>query len=268
MSEIGDNFQTGAQTRAAPMRFIAEAARATGMDFDFLVRTAARESNFDTQARARTSSAAGLFQFIEQTWFAMMARHGEKHGAGDLSKAIAQRPDGRFEVADPTQRDAILDLRFDAALSSRLAAELAGENAAILRDGLGREPTRGELYAAHFLGARGAVELIGAAERDPGVRADALFPAAAEANRAIFYDGARARSASQVLDRLTRHESGATAALKTTGEAPLAAHTPRSAAHSGGAGLVARPLAGAVLSPALVEILASLDTPGGRKDEA
>ena len=51
---------------------IRQAARETGADFEYLAQTAARESNFDPQAQARTSSAAGMFQFIEQTWLGMM----------------------------------------------------------------------------------------------------------------------------------------------------------------------------------------------------
>ncbi|MEO1040394.1 MAG: transglycosylase SLT domain-containing protein [Pseudomonadota bacterium] len=260
---ISSQASSAAGSAGSPVRFIAEAARATGVDFDFLMRTAARESNFDPDARARTSSASGMFQFIEQTWLAMMSRHGEKHGVADLSKAIDQRSDGRFQVTDPAKRDAILDLRFDAGLSSRLAGELANENAASLRTALGREPTRGELYAAHFLGASGAAELIQAAQSQPGLRADTLFPAAAEANRPIFYEQGRARSVQEVLDRLVQLEEGApprplegnvTAPAAPTHAAPF--QTP-----------VRGPVTGGVLSPALVEILASLDVPGGRKDE-
>ncbi|MCX2722320.1 transglycosylase SLT domain-containing protein [Roseibium salinum] len=41
------------------------ASSSTGTSFDYLVKTAARESAFNPTAKARTSSATGLFQFIE-----------------------------------------------------------------------------------------------------------------------------------------------------------------------------------------------------------
>ena len=54
---------------------------------------------------------------------------------------------------------------------------------------LGRDPTEGELYIAHFLGATGASRLIGFADTNPNIRAAAVFPGAARANSTIFYDG-------------------------------------------------------------------------------
>jgi len=42
-------------------RTLRQAAQETGTDFNFLLRTAARESNFDVRAEASTSSASGLF---------------------------------------------------------------------------------------------------------------------------------------------------------------------------------------------------------------
>ncbi|MEG0819994.1 MAG: transglycosylase SLT domain-containing protein, partial [Brevundimonas sp.] len=49
---------------------IRRASSTTGVDFDFLMKTARRESAMNPSARAGTSSASGLFQFIEQTWLA------------------------------------------------------------------------------------------------------------------------------------------------------------------------------------------------------
>ncbi|HLV85239.1 MAG TPA: transglycosylase SLT domain-containing protein [Devosia sp.] len=39
-----------------------------GVDFDYLLQTAMRESSLNPQAKAQTSSAVGLFQFLESTW--------------------------------------------------------------------------------------------------------------------------------------------------------------------------------------------------------
>ncbi|WBQ14466.1 hypothetical protein L2D00_07255 [Hyphomonadaceae bacterium BL14] len=265
----------------SPRRLIADAARETGASFDFLVRTAQRESNFDPQARARTSSAAGLFQFIEQTWLGMVSRHGAKHGYGELAGAVTRDAQGRFQVSDPAQRDAILNLRFDARAASVMAGELAAENASILRSATGREPTEGELYAAHFLGAQGAARLIAHTADNPAQRADQLFPAAAAANRPIFFDQGRPRSVSEVLARLTGETSGsveappawrASARAERPSPAPAEPHSAVARAASalgvgetgsrgGMGGLAAMGRTGSVLTPALVELLASLDAP-------
>lgn len=253
----------------SPSQLLQSAADATGADFDYLVQTAARESNFDPSAQARTSSAAGMFQFIEQTWFAMMSRHGERHGQSDLASQIAQNADGQFTVANPQARQEILDLRFDARFSSLMAGELAAENGAILQQATGREPTGGELYAAHFLGAGNAARLIQAAEAQPAGRADELFPAAARANRPIFYENGRPRSVSEVLSSLTGQNGAAVVPPETLVSGPAPDREALSSAarfHASSAHMPGRPVA--VLSPGVIEILASLDAPRSRSDRS
>jgi len=173
---------------------IRRAADATGVDFTLLVETARRESAFNPNARAGTSSATGLFQFIDSTWLDMVRRHGAQHGLGQQAAALQRG-------ADAETRREILALRSDPELSARMAGELARENAAALESRLGRTPSAGELYAAHVMGSGGAARLIEAAAN--GVSdASQLFPREAAANRGIFYANGAARSAQQVLDRL------------------------------------------------------------------
>jgi len=70
---------------------------------------------------------------------------------------------------------------------------------------IGRQPSNGELYIAHFLGADGASKLINGAAAQPNASAAAMFPSAAAANHSIFYDpSGRARSISDVYAKLTR----------------------------------------------------------------
>lgn len=174
--------------RADVMSALRTASASTGVSFDFLVKTAQRESNFDPNAKAGTSSATGLFQFTEATWLNMLERYGARHGAS---------PDG-------LTRQQQLDLRKDARLSSVMAGELAGENAKILQKKLGRPATQAELYTAHFMGPSDAARLVQAARADrPGAASD-LFPSAALANENVFRnkDGARLTSA-QLYAKLT-----------------------------------------------------------------
>jgi len=174
---------------------IARAAQRTGVDFDYLLAQARLESGLDPNAKAGTSSATGLYQFIDSTWLRTLDRHGAKHGMDWADAAIG--PNGR--VADRATRDHLLALRYDADASSLMAAELTRENADGLRTSLGREPEPAELYLAHFLGLGGARQFLGALESNPGQSAAALMPQAARANRAIFYDGGSPRSVGDVM---------------------------------------------------------------------
>lgn len=181
---------------------IANASNATGMDFGFLMATAHRESSFNPRAEARTSSATGLFQFLDATWLNTLKRHGAKHGLANEANAIETTADGRPFVRDGALRRQLLDLRYEPEISARMAAEYANDNAEFLRARTGQEPQPGDLYAAHFLGPGGASELINAAERQPWARAADLFPSAASANRNIFYEGGRSKSVIEVLEGL------------------------------------------------------------------
>jgi hypothetical protein len=182
---------------------IRRASNATGVDADFLVRTARRESAMNPSARAPTSSAAGLFQFIEQTWLGTVKAHGAKHGYGQYADLIHRGADGRWRVSGAA-RNVVLDLRFDPQAASVMAAELTASNAAYLRGRTGREPGAGDLYAAHFLGPAGAARLMEAMDRRPGFSAASIFPEAAAANRSIFYRGGRPATVAEVHANLQR----------------------------------------------------------------
>ncbi len=184
------------------------ASTTTGTDFAYLVKTASRESNFDASAKAKGSSATGLFQFIESTWLETVKTSGAAHGLGEYADDITQRSDGSYTVSSAARRREILDLRKDPEIASMMAGELTRKNATYLESKLGREASDGELYAAHFLGAGGASKLIRLAESDPDRSAASVFPRQARANRSIFYEGGSARSVSQVLDQLVaQHDS-------------------------------------------------------------
>jgi hypothetical protein len=176
---------------------IARAAQATGVDFQFLLAQARIESSFDAGARADTSSAAGLFQFTNGTWLDTLGRHGADHGMGWVQQVIAGGG-----LSDPGMRARIMGLRYDAQASALMAAELARDNRAELTSRLGREPDAAELYLAHFLGSGGAGQFLSALATDPGQSAASVLPAAAAANRGIFYEGASPRSLGAVMDHL------------------------------------------------------------------
>ncbi|WP_114954176.1 transglycosylase SLT domain-containing protein [Sphingosinicella terrae] len=164
------------------------AAARTGVDFDYLFNQARIESGLDPNARARTSSATGLFQFIDQTWLATVHRHGAEHGLGWAAGAISRGANGRYHVADPAMRRAVLDLRRQPEAASAMAAEFAADNRTYLESRLGREAEPVDLYLAHFLGAGGARRFLEAHDANPNAAAASVMPSAARANRWVFYD--------------------------------------------------------------------------------
>jgi hypothetical protein len=193
---------------------IQRAAASTSTRFEYLVATAKMESNFRPSAQASTSSARGLFQFIDQTWLSTMKEAGPSLGFGRYADAITRRADGSYGVSDPAARRAIMNLRDDPSASAAMAGALTQSNSFRLTGKIGRRPTDGELYIAHFMGVGGAAKLITSAENAPNASGAALFPNAAAANRPIFYDRAgRARSVSEVYTVLTtRYASAANSA--------------------------------------------------------
>lgn len=166
---------------------IARAAEATTVDFGYLLAQAEVESAMNPEARAGTSSATGLYQFIETTWLDTVKKHGHRFGLGALAEQIETTASGSTIVADPAQRQAILALRSDPQVASLMAAGLAEDNRAHLAPILGRQPDHAELYLAHFLGAGGAGRFLAEMQADPSQSAAALFARPAAANRAIFY---------------------------------------------------------------------------------
>ena len=208
------------------------AAEATGISFDYLMRTAKRESNFNPSAKSSSSSATGLFQFIEQTWLGLVKKEGGQLGLKAESDAIQQDRSGRYSVPEASARQKILDLRKDPDVSAKVAAVFTQKNKDSLRGSLRREPKPAELYMAHFLGAGGAGELISLAENNPGGSAARSFPDAASANRSIFFDGkGRARTNREVYARLASFHSGGdalpvmTVAAASTGDNVMNAGT-------------------------------------------
>lgn len=255
------------------------AADRTGTDFDYLLTTAMRESSLNPEAKASTSSATGLFQFIEQTWLGTMRQHGAAHGLSAYAEAIKPGKDGRLMVADKAMRQEILALRKDPEIAAIMAGEMTNDARNHLEGALGRGVSAGELYVAHFLGPQAAVKMIRAGAQTPSLPAASLFPEAAAANTRIFYTkGGEARPVGAVLEALkSRHEgaSGGTrlavAPRATQNPPPVRAETTElrgtppfgntSPAMPATSSLeAALSMDGMVMSPLLAQILASVDT--------
>jgi hypothetical protein len=167
---------------------IATASARTGVAFSYLYSQAKVESGLNPGARAATSSATGLYQFVEQSWLGTVSKHGAEHGLGAEADMVVRGSDGRYRVADPDARNAILELRRNPEASAAMAAAFAADNRTALEQRLGHPVESVDLYLAHFLGAAGAGKFLQALEANADTSGAALFPVAAAANHSVFYD--------------------------------------------------------------------------------
>ena len=160
----------------------------SGADFDYLLRTATRESALNPTAKAPTSSATGLFQFIEQTWLGTLKDAGPKFGLSGYSNEISEVRPGVYDVPDPAQKAEILALRNDPQIASVMAGELTRDNHDQLASRIGYAPSEADLYLAHVFGVDSAALMIEKSTSEPDTEAAALFPDAARANQTLFYE--------------------------------------------------------------------------------
>jgi hypothetical protein len=203
--------------RSAVIGAIQRAATATGADFNYLLGTAMRESSLKPGAKAASSSATGLYQFVDQTWLGMVKTYGAKYGLGSYAQSIRQGSDGRYHADNSTDRSAILALRKDPQIAALMEGEYAQSTRATLSGHLGRDVCGGELYAAHFLGPDAACKLIRMSENQPGASAAHAFPAAADSNRGVFFhSNGTAKTVREVYDWAMKQPGGKNAVASST----------------------------------------------------
>ncbi|ETR75852.1 hypothetical protein X566_17990 [Afipia sp. P52-10] len=104
---------------------------------DTLSRIIQIESAGNPLAKARTSSALGIAQFIEKTWLDVISRH---------------RPD----LMRSRNRNDVLRLRTDPILAIEMLGRLTEDNVAML----GGPVSDGDVYLAHFAGVGTAKRII------------------------------------------------------------------------------------------------------------
>ncbi len=205
MSEAPIAGLSGTPSATNVRQAIAQASERTGVDFQYLLAQAKLESSLDPMAKARTSSAAGLYQFTRGTWLQTLDRHAGAHGLDWAGDAISGS-----RITDQGLASRIMALRYDANASALMAAELASDNKDHLTGVLGRKPDAAELYLGHFFGSGGATRFLKALEATPDRAAASVLPRAAAANRSIFYQrSGAARSVSGVMDLIRAKMSAA-----------------------------------------------------------
>lgn len=244
---------------------VRQASAKTGVDFAYLMEKAAAESGFRTDVKASTSSATGLYQFIDSTWLNTMKEHGGQHGFQRFADSIQKRSDGTLSVADPEVRQQILELRKNPEVASLFAAEFAKDNKQYLQENVGGKIGPTEMYLAHFLGPGGATKFLNAMKENPGRAARDLFPEAASANQGVFYD----RATGQPTSLADIHKRFALKFTDGTGEPPPSDRSQVTASLPGASPFSqSAPLSGQPLSMYTVLALNALETPLDRDDRS
>jgi Transglycosylase SLT domain len=184
---------------------ILRASDVTGVDPVYMMALADKESSFLPDSKARTSSAEGLFQFLSATWLELVHKFGARHGLADEAASI-QLVDGQYVIPEETMREHVLDLRRDPYLSALMAAEMKKRDRELIEKRLGRALSRSEFYLAHFFGVNSASKFMSLLDEKPKQSASRVFPAAAKANKDLFFEKAgrkkRHLSVSEVFDKI------------------------------------------------------------------
>lgn len=170
------NFKPTEEVIAA----IKRASDMTGIDFGYMMAMAEKESGFNPNAKAGTSSASGLYQMINSTWNSMVDKYGAKYNV----KA---------------------NQVFDPAANALMAALFTRDNKAyLIRRGIAN-PSNTALYIAHFLGPGGSVPMLKGAPDGSAVQTAGA--AAANANKNIFWEKGtgKERTNKQVIEFFASH---------------------------------------------------------------
>ena len=157
---------------------IQTASRIVGVDTTYMLLKAKQESGFNSNAHAKTSSAGGLYQFLDSTWVATTHKH----------KDLLEKQMG-IDV-DHLSRGQLLALKNNAMASALMGAAFAKDNKDYLERHVnipgGFHANSSALYMAHFLGPAGAEKFFEGLARNPSASAASLFPQAAAANASVF----------------------------------------------------------------------------------
>ncbi len=244
-SKIAQKYQGVASPQV--ISAVQKASSKTGVDFTFLMEKASTESSFNPTAKSKSSSATGLYQFIEDTWLSMVKKHGDRFGLGDYADKIEVK-NGRCCVDSAAMRKEILSLRNDPEISALMAGAYSAENKAYLQKTTEGDVGSTEMYMAHFMGAGGATKFINCRDYDGSAIGANLFPAQARANKNVFYDKAtgKARTLDQIYNvfdkKFSDGPSTQTAAKTSETSAPQAETVKRSIKAPAAADYSSRPL--------------------------
>ena len=223
IQQIINKYQGSASQKV--VNAVEDAATRTGADFAQLMEKASSESNFNPSAKSSSSSATGLFQFIDSTWLSMVKEHGAQFGLGGLASQI-QMKDGKPCVANCNVKNTILNLRKNPEIAALMAGEMSTEDKQYLRANTDGPVGGTEMYLAHFLGAGGAAKFLNDRADNGNAAAATLFPKEAHANKSVFFEASgQARTLDQVYNIFSKKLGGTENAQLNNGTLPGSAST-------------------------------------------
>jgi hypothetical protein len=210
---------------------IVKASDEAGVDPVYMMALADKESSFDTDAKAATSSAQGLFQFVARTWLEMIRDYGARYGLANEAAAVKGR--GSAITVTAGMRNRVLGLRNDPRVAALMAAELIKRDRERIEARVGRALSTTELYLAHFLGTASAGRFLSLSSERPDEVAGREFRSAARANRSLFTEkaGGKRRSLTvaelhgrieDMIDRRLTRYKGVAAVAEALDKAPAA----------------------------------------------
>jgi hypothetical protein len=179
---------------------IVKASDEAGVDPVYMMALADKESSFDTDAKAATSSAQGLFQFVARTWLEMIRDYGARYGLANEAAAVKGR--GSAITVTAGMRTRVLGLRNDPRVAALMAAELIKRDRERIEARVGRALSTTELYLAHFLGTASAGRFLSLSSERPDEVAGREFRSAARANRSLFTEKAGGKRRSLTVAEL------------------------------------------------------------------
>ncbi|MGC5778960.1 transglycosylase SLT domain-containing protein [Methylobacterium sp. NFXW15] len=173
--------------RSVPLKVvdtIVKASEEAGVDPVYMMALADKESSFDTDAKAATSSAQGLFQFVRATWLELIRDFGARYGLDE--EAASVKGSGPAITVAGGMKDHVLSLRNDPRVAALMAAELIKRDRDRIEARVGRPLSTAEMYLAHFLGSASAGRFLSLSNEKPDETAAKAFRSAAKANRSLF----------------------------------------------------------------------------------
>jgi len=168
---------------------IEEASKRVGVDAGILTAFAYKESTFEAGAKASTSSAAGLFQFLKGTWKQVVGAYGDMYGVSQDASPL-----------DPLAA-AIMGAAF-------IKHEIYPSISKVVPN-----PTVTDLYLGHFMGPSAGAHWLKNYKDNPNALAYLDWPDAAASNQWVYYDkGGNPRTYAEIYSIFTGSMSAVEAA--------------------------------------------------------
>lgn len=159
-----DNISISSESRNDIRNMVGQVAQSQGISPPLIQTVAALESGFKPNAQAPTSSAGGLFQFINATWRQMLDKYGPQ-----------------FNFSPNTSK-------FDPKASALMGTLYLKQNLNYIKN-IKPNPNPTDAYLTHFLGPGGAATVLKTVKEYPNAILAQMMPAQARANRSLFYQG-------------------------------------------------------------------------------